>query len=229
MRRSSPYVPPQHHELVSQLTADLEPVKRPSPPGARWVAWLALAAVVVACAGAIGLRTDVRAVLGRRIFLLEVAALFVGGASAAMAAFWAAVPGRGGSRVACLVAIAFGTAAAALLPWNSPGPSVSIPLFVAHGIRCTICVALFGGLPWLALFVALRRGAPLAGRAAGAYAGVAAFLIGAAAVRIACPIDDPIHVFTAHFLPVALWSYVSAAAGSAWLTRWRRPLLSAVR
>ena len=61
--RVSPYVPPQHHELVARLTADLEPVKRPWPPGARSVAWLALAAVVVACAGAVGLRTDVRAAI----------------------------------------------------------------------------------------------------------------------------------------------------------------------
>src|SRR5207249_4510477 len=89
------------------------------------------------------------------------------------------------------------------------------------GLRCALCVALFGLLPWTALFVAVRRGAPLDALVAGAYVGGAAFLVGALAVRIACPVDAPVHVLGWHVLPVVGWSALSAVAGAALLPAWR--------
>jgi hypothetical protein len=52
----------------------------------------------------------------------------------------------------------------------------------------------------------------------GACAGGAAFLVGAAAVRIACPIDDPAHALTWHMPAIVLWTALSAVAGAAWMT-----------
>src|SRR5207249_2213762 len=73
--------------------------------------------------------------------------------------------------------------------------------FVAHGAQCVVSILAFSVLPWTALFLAVRRGAPLDASLAGAYVGAAALLFAAAAVRIACPIDEELHVLTWHTLP----------------------------
>jgi hypothetical protein len=80
----------------------------------------------------------------------------------------------------------------------------------------------FALVPWLALFVAVRRGAPLNGPVAGAYAGAAAVLFAAAAVRIACPIDAQLHLLAWHTPPIAMGAAFSGVAGARWLDRWRR-------
>jgi hypothetical protein len=82
-------------------------------------------------------------------------------------------------------------------------------------------VAVYGLLPWAALFAAVARAAPLDGRIVGLYAGGAAFLVGAAAVRVACPIDDTVHVLAWHMPAIALWTLLSSVAGAMWLERWQ--------
>jgi hypothetical protein len=67
----------------------------------------------------------------------------------------------------------------------------------------------------------VRRGAPLDAAVAGACAGAAALLFGAAAVRIACPIDEGLHLLTWHTLPIAIGAALSAVVGARWLHRWR--------
>ena len=68
------------------------------------------------------------------------------------------------------------------MPWFNHGAKFeadAVPLdwqFVASGIQCVASILAFAALPWAALFVAMRRGAPLAGSVAGLYAGAAAFL-----------------------------------------------------
>jgi hypothetical protein len=210
-------VPPIHDSLVARLVADALPVRRLWPPALRLAGWLILAVAAVATAMGIGLREDLAAPLRRPLYVLEVAALLGAAGAAAAAALLAAVPGRGVRRGVRVALVLGAIAAAALLAEPTPavGPSLA-------GLRCAFCIAMFGLLPWIALFTAVGRGAPLDGRAAGAYVGGAAFLVGAAAVRIACPVDDPLHVLGWHMLPILPWSALSAVAGAAWLTRWRR-------
>ena len=216
-----PGTPPIHEALVGRLTADLRPVPRLWRPTARLVVWLGLALVVLALAAALGLREDLGPQLHRPLYLLEIAALLVAGALAATAGLRAAVPGYGGERRRALFALTVGLLGTALLV-GEPGPNVLAPAaFMTIGARCAACVAMFGLLPWTALFIAIRRAAPLDGRVVGCYAGAAAFLVGAAAVRLACPIDEPVHLITTHVVPVALWTAVSALAGAGWLVRWR--------
>jgi hypothetical protein len=78
---------------------------------------------------------------------------------------------------------------------------------------------MFGLVPWLALVAAVARGAPLDARGAGAYVGGAAFLIGTAAVRLACPVDDGHHLLVWHVVPVIAWTAISALATATWFTR----------
>ena len=216
-----PGTPPSHDALVRRLTSDLRPVPHIWPPPARLAAWLLLALAVLALAAGAGLRHDLGAQLHRPLYLFQIAALLAAGALAAATGFRAAVPGYGGERWRAGLVLALALLGAALL-LGEPGTSPVAPaVFLVTGVRCALSIAMFGLLPWVALFVAIGRAAPLDGRAVGRYAGAAAFLVGAAAVRLACPIDGPLHLLTSHVTPVLLWTSLSAVAGASWLVRWR--------
>jgi len=221
MRRSASALPSIHEALVARLEADLRPVRRLWSPWARLGAWLALAVAVTIMAAAVGLRTDLASAIRRPVYDLEIAALLGAASAAALLALYAAVPGRSGGRRAARVAYAFGVVASGALVAEHVAAAPSLLPFVESGLRCTACIAMFGALPWAALLVAVRRAAPLDGRAVATSVGAAGFLTGAAAVRVACPIDDPVHLLAWHMLPVALWTGLSAIASAAWLVRWR--------
>lgn len=64
----------------------------------------------------------------------------------------------------------------------------------------------------MSLFAASRRTSPVSPRAAGAVAGVAAGLAGAAALQLHCPCDG-LHVVVGHGLPVVAGAALGALAG----------------
>ena len=214
--------PSSHAAMVARLTADLRPVEPLPPPWRRLGRWLGVAFAVVGVAAVVGLRDDVTVALGRPRFVLEVATLLVAAGAAAAAALVASIPGYGGSRVLASVAAVLSVVALALLAMSpsADAAAASIPV----GLRCASCVALFAALPGAALFFAVRRAAPLGTRWIAAYVGAAAFLVGLASVRIACPFDGPLHVLAWHVVPAGLGiAYVTRAASDA-LARWRTEL-----
>jgi hypothetical protein len=74
----------------------------------------------------------------------------------------------------------------------------------------------------LALFVMLRRAAPLRGAWSAALATLAAVALGAVATQFICPLDDPAHQLVGHVLPVAFLAVFGAIAGRRslnWLSR----------
>lgn len=211
-------VPPVHDALVARLTADAHPVRRLWPPSVRLATWCGAVATVLAIAAIAGLRQDLATAFGRPVYVLEIVLLVAAAASAATAALLVAIPGRDASPapftatlLACLGAAAF-----ALEPVAPGGTALA-------GVRCAACIAMFGLLPWVALLFAVGRGAPLGGRAAGTYAGAAAVLIGAAAVRLACPIDGHLHLLAWHVTPAIAWIALFSLAGASWLVRRRAP------
>ena len=209
-----------HATLVARLTAELRPVEPLPPPWRRLGSWCGIAAGVVVVATLVGLREDVLAVLGRPRFAMEVATLLVAAGSAAAAALVAAVPGYGGSRVLAGVAAALSMVAFALLGTSEASTASSVLV----GMRCASCVVLFSALPGAALFLAVRRAAPLRTRRIAAYLGAAGFLVGLASVRVACPFDAPAHVFAWHVVPALVGIAVAARAAEASLDRWRTAL-----
>jgi hypothetical protein len=211
--------PPIHEALVARLQADLRPVRPLWSPRARLATWLGLGGAVIAIAMAAGLRHDLGLQLGRPLYLLEIVTLVGAAAAAAAAAFRGTVPGADGGRWG-EVALVFGLSSGVLLLMEPAGPHPA-ESFLWSGLRCTFYITTFGLLPWITLLAAAGRGAPLDGRATGALAGAAAFLIGAAAVRVACPIDDPGHVLAWHLVPVVAWIVLSGVVGSVWLVRWQ--------
>ncbi len=209
-------VPPIHDDLVARLTSEARPVRRLWPPALRLAAWLLLAALVMVIGGTFGLRDDVVDQVRRPLYGFEVATLLLAAAAAAAAALRAAVPGLDARRP---VGLAVGLAGVGLaLHIFAPTPTGTVDVL---GLRCAACVGLFGLLPWVALFVAVRRAAPLDGPETGAYLGAAAFLVGAAAVRVACPVDDGLHLLAWHAVPAVAWTAASTLVGAAWLGRWQ--------
>jgi len=101
-------------------------------------------------------------------------------------------------------------------------PANSVRLRVGfHGERRSVC-ALHTGFLRDPVDRAFRGGAPRrpARRpVTGAYAGAAAFLFAAAAVRIACSIDEHLHLLAWHMMPIAIGAALSAVAGARWLDR----------
>jgi hypothetical protein len=207
-----------HRAIVARLTAELTPARPLWAPWARLACWLALSLAVVAIGAGAGLRHDLDVAIDRPGYVFDLAILLAGAGLAATLALLAAVPGRMGGRRARalgagLVVLAL---AAPLLGETGGAPTPS----VLADVRCVACVGLFGLLPWIALYRAVGRAAPLDGTATALCVGAAAFLVGAAAVRVACPYDDVAHLAVWHGLPVALWTVVSTVLTGAWLARW---------
>jgi hypothetical protein len=181
----------------------------------RLAAWTAVAAAVLVLAARVGLRENVAAALARPWYVVQIAVLAGAAGAAAAAALLAAIPGRD-PRPAGAVAVLLAAFGAATFLTEPAAPGATL----LAGLRCAASIAMFGLVPWLALLVAVARGAPLDVRSAGAYVGAAAFLIGAAAVRLACPVDDGHHLLVWHVVPVVAWTAISALATATWFTRW---------
>jgi Negative regulator of sigma F len=69
--------------------------------------------------------------------------------------------------------------------------------------------------------VALRRGAPLAAGVAGALVGGAAFMIAFGVMRVACRLDELLHLLVFHALPVVVGVLCSVLVGLLLFPRWR--------
>jgi hypothetical protein len=218
-------VPPVHDALVRRLVADATPVRPLRSVGVRMLPWLAVAALDLAIVVTFGLRTSPAAALGRPLLLADVGMLVAAGVAAATIALCAAVPGGEAARAARAVALALATAAGVVMLLEPAGASVPAARFVAEGTRCTLCTFALAVGPALVLLAALRRGAPLDGTTAGAWAGGAAFLIAAAAVRLGCPIDERLHLAAWHVLAALGGTIVTALAAAPALERWQRRVL----
>ena len=211
---------PSHRAMVERLTDELVPVRRPWSPWRRLAAWIVLALGTVVLAAVVGLRHDLGAQLDRSHFVVTLAILLAGAGLAATVALLAAVPGRIGRREARGVAAGLLVMAVTLALLGDGDPVLAPRTFVATGVQCFACIALFGIVPWLALYRAAGRAAPIDAATTGLCIGVAAFLVGAAAVRVACPVDDAVHLAVWHGLPVALWTTCSMTFAGTRLTRW---------
>src|ERR1051325_10730050 len=102
----------------------------------------------------------------------------------------------GSGRLAVTVLLLLGAAAVVLV---SLEPVVTIRSswgFVARGAVCVICILGYAAIPWTLLSGPGARGPPLDAPIRGVCAGAAPFLSAAAAVRIACPIDEALHLLT---------------------------------
>jgi hypothetical protein len=207
-------------ELIDRLVADAEPVRPLHPVRARLAAWLALEAVLVAVLLLV-LPDDAIGLAAPPLRTLET--VYLVGASAVLAAiaFAAAVPGGAEGRGLPLLVGALALAAAVPTVGEPAHAGFSLGEFLATGIPCTLKTFAVSLLPALALLLAVRRGAPLHPRLAGATAAGAALLLAHAALRLACPAHDLVHVLSWHVGAIWMGLLAGAGLGGRWVGRWR--------
>jgi len=207
--------------VVRRLLDDAAPVRRLRPPLMRLGLWLIVVAIVGAAVGASGVRPDLEIRLRDPFYVLEIGALGVAGLLMAARAFQEAVPGYAARWPSRGVGLGLVLVAAMLWLRQPVNGELALAEFITTGIACSARTLALAALPWCALLIAIRRGAPLAPVRAGALAGGGAFLTAAFLMRIDCRLDEPLHLLVWHALPVAAGVGLSAVIGLVWLRRWR--------
>jgi hypothetical protein len=207
----------QHHRaLVDRLTAKLKPVRPLWPVRRRLMLWLAIEIAVLSRA-LIETSNRWALKLEHPLYTLEIAFFAVAAVIVAAMALRAAIPGRESapwqSGLAVVLAVT-GTAMLFLVPMRT---DLSLGDFVAIGSGCAEATCAKAAVPWIALWWAVKRGAPGNGGAAGAMVGAAAMLFSFAIMRLDCPIDEPLHLVIWHLGAVMVVTAISALAGAVWL------------
>lgn len=206
--------------LVDNLVDDLEPVKRIWSPETNLAFWLAMELLVFGLTAAVALRPDITAQLAKPLFLLEMTLLVAAGGLSAAMALLAAVPGREPSRGAVLLALALVGASVAAIYQEMPSAARTLAS-APWGMTCALETIGFAVVPWLALLYFARQGASLVPVVSGGLAGLGAFLLAAATIRVVCPVDNFWHIMIWHLAPVILGLGTSCAIGLMLLRAWR--------
>ena len=209
--------------VIAQLSDDLHPVRRLWQPRTRLLVWLGVqVSVLFAALLLFGVRGDSDTKLQQVPFAAELVALAAIAIMTALLALRAAVPGREPrvgitlGLLAVIVSLLAGRYAA------EPSLSASTHEFIAMGWPCALRALAVAGIPWIAILVAIRRGATLVAVTAGVLGGAASFFFAALTLRLACSLDDNWHLIVWHLGPVVIGLTASAVLGRLWLARWRR-------
>jgi len=107
-------------------------------------------------------------------------------------------------------------------------PDQTVGDFIHHGWPYLARIGALAALPLAALVAAVARGMPPAPWLAGALAAGASFVLAAVGLRLACPIDESLHLLVWHGGAAAGGMMIASLFGAVWLARrsqWRpRPL-----
>ena len=210
-------------DLIQQLTSDLQPVRRLRPLAVRVAGWFVIA---LASLGLVMILMGVRRELGdaadRADFAIEAALLIVTALSAAVGALMVSIPGADLGKLARSLPIVVGTttivwALGELLVASATGAPTGRLTFAWHCVYKTASVA---AIPSVALFMMVKRAAPLHAARAGFLAILATAAVGVLGANIICPNDRPLHMLLWHAAPLMLFAGLGAGLGT-WLLRWR--------
>jgi hypothetical protein len=210
-----------HRALVDRLAANLRPSRPLWPLRRRLALWLAIEVAVLLRAMVVT-GNDFALRLRHPPYALEIAFFGIAGLILAAMALCSAIPGRESRPWQTPLAVALvlgGTLMLFAVPMRTDLP---LSQFVGVGSQCALATLANAFLPWIALWWAVRRGAPGNGRAAGAMVGASAMLFSFAIMRIVCPIDEPLHLVTWHLGPAIAVTLISTLAGAVWLRFPRR-------
>jgi hypothetical protein len=213
----------RHRALVSRLAAEVKPTRPQWPVGARLGLWMLSAVGLLAW---IATHTDNDflhklehpAYAGEIIFFAAAAIIY------AVMALRSAIPGRPLGAIEATLAFALVVAGTAFVtaaePMNTGNP---LSEFARAGLRCAYETWTLAALPLLVLWWMVKRGAAMNGRLSGLLVGAGAVFFAFAIMRVACPIDEPLHILTWHLLPALALVPLATVAGGVWL-RFRRPI-----
>jgi len=210
----------RRHEIIEQLSSDLEAVRPLAAPWQGAALWGAAAwAIVLALTLATGpLRAGALSALGEHLrYTFEAFLGLALGAVAIHSALVLGVPGaaRPFFRVAAVLALAAAWMGAFVYGlWHPAFP----PSMLGKRAHCMVETYLFSLAPLLLGMIALRRRIALERAWAGALVGAASAAIPAVVMQIAC-MYDPLHILVYHFTPVAALALAGALAGVVALRR----------
>lgn len=208
-------------ELIRTLAADARPVRRMRPPLIRAAGWgvlaltsLAVGLLVMGARRELGEGTE-RALFGAEAFLLLVTAV-----SAVVGALLVSVPGAERSPVTRWLPVAAAAASVAWVMGELVYAAVSGAPLGRFGFawQCVVKTTTVAMVPGAALFVMLRRAAPLHPGWAGLLATLATTAVGVLGANIICPLSRPLHLLLWHVGPLVLFAGAGVALG-AWLLR----------
>jgi hypothetical protein len=208
--------------LIDVLSTNLEPVKRGQLARALAVALIA-GAIVAFCLmlATLGLRGDLAAP-GRFAFL-GLKLLFMLSVAGIGAALLAQLirPGYDTRRRMVLLVVPFALIGAAALVALGVTHAETWPVMIlgSQWATCVMCIPLFAVIPFGALVLALRQGAPTDPRRTGAVAGIVAAALGGAAYAFHCPDDSLPFIAIWYGVPIVLWAIAGAWLGPR-LLRW---------
>jgi hypothetical protein len=214
----------QTEDLIQQLTAEAKPV-RPLPSlVARLAGWLVLAAASLAIVMLLmGVRRELGDAADRADFAVEAALLILTALSAAVGTLVVSIPGAERTAVVRWLPV---IAAVTYVMWSAGelafAAATGAPTGrIALGWHCIYKTASIAVVPSLALFVLVRRAAPLRAVWAGLLALLATAAVGVLGANVICPNDRPVHMLLWHVFPLMVFAGVGAALGT-WLFRWPR-------
>ncbi len=183
--------------------------------------WLVLDVIIVGVTlRLVGFRPDLADRARDGAFVAELGGLVLAALALALLSLRVAMPSLEPRGRSVATAVALAVLAAGVGLWHPATVDVSLAQFFRAGAACAERTVWIAALPWLALMLAIRRGAPFAATRAGALAGAAAFVVAFALMRLVCRSDDPLHLLIWHAVPVALGIGLSAWVGAIFLTRW---------
>lgn len=205
-------------KLIQDLSRDLQPVRPLSRPGVRTATWLAIlfpyVAIVLLMMGA---GQDLPARISDTRFLLEQIFAFATGVTAVVAAFASVIPGQ---RRRFWVWPLLPLAAWLATLGESCVQAGMNALSLQHDLTCLPYIVLLGTAPAIALWIMLRRGAPMTPRWTAALGALAAAGLGNFCVRLGHPEDVTVMLLVWHAGGVIVLAALASAAGRTFLN-WR--------
>lgn len=193
-------------DLIADLAGRMTPVRPLPSPGIRTLAWLAVAAACgMAAVTLLGARSDVLLRLTQPDYLGVAMLALLTSLFAVVVTLVLAIPGAERTPLGRWSTLGLLGAWAVTMAWLVLDAGRGLPLSTdQHWPVCLLRVVLIGVVPAIALTTMVRRATPLRPGWAAGLAAVAAASMGALAVQIICPLDDPGHAFLGHFVPVIM-------------------------
>jgi len=214
-------------KLINALVADMvaEGAKKPLPHPLKQLAlWLVFTAVafLLVIATYSGFRADIAQKLAEPVYILELALLFLMAHSAAFAALCLSRPDC--HQMPRIRYIPFGFlffwaitafAGASNISWTNICYTVSL-----GQVDCLWHILLVSALPGIAMFLMIRKGAPIECCWAGTMATWSVTSLAYLYMRLIEMTDNPLHLIVWHALPIVTMCMLGMIAGKYFL-RWR--------
>jgi Negative regulator of sigma F len=127
------------------------------------------------------------------------------------------VPGLEPTRLHWLLVSAITVAAILTLMGEPARANIPLSQFIKTGMGCARSTIFYASLPWLALLLFVRRGAPLARGATGALIDAASLPFTYGLMRVKCPMDERYHLFVWHLMPGLIAIGLSVFVRIGWL------------